>query len=130
LSAGIKESFVTTIREQVDTVFQRLAAGELSAPTTLEQSGWEMALPSGKTVVRSTLQAQAQPLITLGADAIPHLLPWVMNESLPLRYVALYALEQITGEKPYVPYFDRDNTEGHRAKAIEVWSKWYKGQAK
>jgi hypothetical protein len=116
------------IREQVDAVLRRLAAGELSPSGLRLGSGWSMTLPSGKTVVRSTLQAEAQPLVALGPEAVPHLLPWAMNEHLALRYVALYALEQITGERPYVPYFDRDDAEGRRAEAIEVWRKWYKAQ--
>lgn len=115
-------------KDQVDAIFRRLARGELSPPTTLEQSGWEMSLPSGRTVARSTLQAEARPLIALGADAVPALLSWAANDDLALRYVAAYALEQITGETPYVPHFDRTDAEAHRRKALDVWRRWYEAR--
>ena len=111
-------------KEQIDEILRRVAAGELSASTTLE-SGWEMTLSTGEKVVRSRLQAEAQPLISMGAQALPDLLPWVMNEDLAARYVALYALAQITGEKPHVPYFAEADPEGYRDKAIAVWQAWY-----
>jgi len=117
-------------KEQIDQILQRVAAGELSDPTTLVQSGWEMTLSTGEKVARSRLQAEAQPLILMGAEAVPDLLPWVMNEDLAARYVALYALEQITGEKPYVPYFDQADAEGHREKAMAVWRAWYDARTK
>lgn len=112
-------------KEQIDEILQRVAAGELSVPTTLGQSGWEMNLSTGQKVVRSRLQEEAQPLILMGAEAVPDLLLWVMNEDLAARYVALYALEQITGEKPFVPYFDQADEEGHREQAIAAWQAWY-----
>jgi hypothetical protein len=111
-------------KEQINEILQRVAAGELSASTALE-SGWEMTLSTGEKVVRSRLQAEAQPLILMGPHAVPDLLPWVMNEDLAARYVALYALEQITGEKPFVPYFDQADEEGHREKAVAAWRAWY-----
>ncbi|MCP2729075.1 hypothetical protein NJ959_11465 [Symplocastrum sp. BBK-W-15] len=114
----------------MDTVFLRLAAEDISDLGLHEESGWEMSFPSGKTVARSTLQAEAQPIIVLGADAVPYLLPRVMDENLPLRYVAIYALEQITGEKFRASYFDRDDREGYRAKSIEIWQGWYESQQK
>jgi hypothetical protein len=117
-------------KDQIDEVLQRIANGELSAPTTLEQSGWEMTLSTGDKVARSRLQAEAQPLILMGAEAVPHLLPWVMSDDLAARYVALYTLEQITGEKPYVPYFDQADEEGNREKAIAAWQAWYDAQGK
>jgi hypothetical protein len=112
-------------KKQINEILQTVAAGELSASTTLDQSGWEMPLSTGEKVVRSRLQAEAQPLILMGAQAVPDLLPWVMNDDLAARYVALYALEQITGEKPYVPYFDQADEEGQREKAMAAWRAWY-----
>ena len=117
-------------KEQIDQVLQRVANGELSAPSSMVQSGWEMTLSTGDKVARSTLQAEAQPLILLGAAALPHLLPWVMNDDLATRYVALYALEQITGEKPYVPYFDQADEAGNREKAVAAWQAWYDAKDK
>lgn len=113
-----------TVKQQVDAVFQRLQAGTLQPPQG-PQDGWEMALPSGKTVTRSVLQGEARPLIALGPEAVPALLEWADQASLALRYVALYSLEQITGERPHVSYFDADDKEGSRHKAISTWRKWY-----
>lgn len=112
-------------KDDVAGIFERLNAGDLSPPETSPQSGWEIALPSGRTVVRSTLQAEARPLIALGAAAVPELLPWVMDERPALRYVAIYALEQITGKNPYIPYFADTDEEGYRAKAVAIWRSWY-----
>lgn len=114
--------------DAVIEAFSRLAAGELAPPVSPVEEGWEMALPSGRAVTRSTLQAEARALIELGADAVPYLLPWVMNDNTALRYVATYALEQITGEKPYLPYFDQADQGDNRARAIEVWRKWYEAR--
>jgi len=116
---------VSTVANTVTGIFERIRAGELSQAETEPRSGWEVALPSGRIVARSALQAEAQPLIILGAEAVPELLPWVMNEHPALRYVAVYALGQITGKSPHVPYFaDRDD-EGYREKASDEWRSWY-----
>jgi hypothetical protein len=116
---------VATIAEKVETVFRHLASGNFSKSTDLEESGWEMQLPSGGFVVRSMLQAEASPLIAAGPKVVPHLIPWVLNDNLALRYVAVYALEQITGEKSDVAYFDKTLP----AKAIEIWRSWYERTA-
>jgi hypothetical protein len=113
-------------KDKVDEVFRKLAAGEISPSAPgVESSGWETTLPSGKRVVRSVLEAEAKPLIALGPEAVPDLLPWVTNVNAALGYVAIHALQEITGERPYVPYFDLTDAEGHRKKAIEVWRKWH-----
>jgi hypothetical protein len=117
-----------TIEKYVDEVFSRLAAGKLAERINLVQDGWEVDLPSGRTVARSTLQAEARVLIGVGPDAVPHLLPWVMNDNPALRYVAIYALEQITGEKPYLPYFNQADHGENRTRAIEVWRRWYEAR--
>jgi hypothetical protein len=114
-----------SIEDVVNVVFSRLAAGELAEPPSPVQDGWQMDLPSGRTVARSTLQAEAGALIALGRDAVPHLLPWVMNDQTALRYVAIYALEQITGQTPHIPYFDRADSGGNRIRAIEAWRRWF-----
>jgi hypothetical protein len=113
-----------TVKDQVAGVFERLRTGHVSRSVASPESGWEISLPSGDSVVRSTLQAEARPLIALGSEAVPELLPWVTSEHPALRYAAIYALQQITGESPHIPYFaDRDD-EGYRAKAIDVWRNW------
>jgi hypothetical protein len=117
-----------TVEDVVNSIFSRLAAGELAEPISPVQDGWEVDLPSGRTVARLTLQAEAGSLIALGPDAVPHLLKWVVHDNPALRYVAIYALEQITGEKPYLPYFDQDDHGGYRNRAIEVWTRWYEAR--
>src|SRR5438874_936215 len=64
---------VSTPKEQVDIVLQRVAKGQLSPPASMEQDGWEMKLSNGQTTVRSRLQAEARPLIGLGPAAVPPL---------------------------------------------------------
>ena len=88
-----------------------------------------MALPSGQTVTRSTLQEHAQPLIALGAPAVPSLLRWAHDESQAVRYVALYALEQITGERPQISYFAKEADNDQLAQALSIWWRWYEANA-
>src|SRR5262249_3182122 len=121
---------MATVKDEVARIFQRLKMGELSQIDTNPQSGWEISFPSGRTVTRSMLQAEARGLIALGPDAVPHLLPYVMNDNLALRYVAIYTLEQITGEKPYLPYFDQADHRESCSHAIEVWRRWYEARIK
>jgi hypothetical protein len=113
---------------QVDAVFERLEHGRLSQPAAGSvpgpSSGWETTLPDGTAVVRSTLQDEARPLIALGAEAVPDLLPWVQHTSGAIRYTATFALEQITGEHPDVMPLDDADRDG-RARAVEVWQRWY-----
>lgn len=110
------------IKKEIDALFCRLAAGELSVKGRRLHSGWQMCLPDGQVVYRSTLQAEARALIGKGKQAVPYLFGWVMNENFALRYVALYALQQITGKKPYVSYFKKGSEEC--SQAIEVWREW------
>ncbi|MGB0384085.1 MAG: hypothetical protein ACPGWR_04595 [Ardenticatenaceae bacterium] len=114
------------LKKEVDALFCRLTAGKLSVKGPRLESGWEMCLPAGQVVYRSTLQAEARPLIAQGKEAVPYLFGWVMNENLALRYVALYALQQITGKKPYVSYFKKGTEEC--SQAIEVWREWLQNQ--
>jgi hypothetical protein len=116
---------VMTINDVINGIFLRLATGELAEITNPLQDGWQVDLPSGRTVSRSILQTEAESLIKMGPDAVPHLLPWVMHDNPGLRYVAVYSLEQITGEKPYLPYFDQTDLEENRPRAIKVWKTWY-----
>ena len=113
------------VKGDVASIFERLKTGELSRTETSPQSGWEISLPSGRTVARSTLQAEAGALVALGRDAVPYLLPHVMDGNPALRYVAIYTLEQITGEKPFLPYFAEADHAENRTRAIEIWRTWY-----
>ena len=118
------------IAEMIQATFTQLAAGELRDSDSLIQEGWEMTLPSGKAVTRSTLQEEAAALIDVGPEAVPHLLAYVLQDNAALRYVAVYALEQITGQKAYRPYFDAVEAKGKRARAVKVWKKWYEARTK
>lgn len=111
------------MKEPVDAVFGRLAEGRLSQPEQGPVDGWKTALPDGKTVARSTLQAEAKPLIDLGPGAVPELLRWVRHANAGLRYVAMFALETITGEHPGISYFDSDPAQ--QEAAVAVWRRWY-----
>ncbi len=119
---------MAAVKDEVARIFERLETGELSRAQEGPQSGWEVSLPSGRSVTRSTLQAEALALIELGPDAVPPLLPRAMDDNPALRYVAIYALERITGEKPYLPYFAQADHGEHRARAIEVWRNWYEAR--
>lgn len=116
------------MKAEVDAVFERLARGQLSPAEPGPASGWETQLPTGVTVTRSVLQAEARPLIARGAEAVPALLPWVHHANAALRYVAVFALDEITGERPRVGHFDDDPAP--RAQAIEVWRAWYDRRAR
>jgi hypothetical protein len=111
------------MKSEVDAVFERLSQGRLAPAKPGVVDGWETNLPTGATVTRSMLQSEAQPLIRLGADAIPALLPWVLHANVALRYVAVFALGEITGERPLIGHFDDDPAP--RTQAIAIWRAWY-----
>jgi hypothetical protein len=111
------------MKAEVDAVFERLARGRLSSAEPGMVDGWETTLPTGVTVTRSMLQTEARPLITLGAAAVPALLPWVHHANAALRYVAVFALGEITGERPHIGHFDDDPAP--REQAITIWRAWY-----
>jgi hypothetical protein len=113
------------MKASVDAVFERLAEGRLSQSEQGPVDGWQTALPGGKTVARSTLQAEAKPLVDLGTGAVPDLLPWVRHANAALRYVAMFALETITGEPARISYFDAD--PARQDAAVAVWRRWYDG---
>lgn len=115
------------MKESVNAVFEALAQGRLSRPETGPVDGWQTTLPGGLEVARSTLQAEARPLIALGADAVPHLLPWVQHANAAIRYVAVFALGEITGERPRVSYFDNDLAQWDDP--IAAWRRWYEQHA-
>jgi hypothetical protein len=110
----------------VDRLMQQYSQEDFSqVEAPLIASGWMMPLPSGKEVQRSLLQAAAQPLVEGGREAVPCLIPWVRSEPLFLRYIAIFALQQITGLTPHTPYFDAEDRENRREAAIAVWQKWH-----
>ncbi len=117
------------LQERIDEAFSRLAAGDLTQPAPTLQDGWEVDLPSGKTVTRSVLQAEAQALVALGPDAVPPLLPWADNANPALRYAATVALEQITGIKSNAPHFVQSGQEEQLRLAIDAWRGWHQARA-
>ena len=114
-----------TVADKINRLFERLIEGDLQTSGPSFESGWETELPSGKPVARSTLQAEAQTAIALGMDAIPYLVRHVKNGNSAVRYVAIYALEQITGEKSGIPYAGSKVANPGLDQAIETWLKWY-----
>ena len=93
---------------------------------SLSSGGAAMKLPSGAPVSPKTLRDFAKPILAMGRPAVPHLLPWVMHKEEYIRYVAIYALEQITGEMPDIFHIlSLDKHEARRAIAIERWKEWY-----
>jgi hypothetical protein len=112
----------------VDAAFDRLLRGQLTQPSHGPSDGWETTLPDGQTVARSQLQAEARPLIVLGAEAVPDLLPWVHHANAGIRYVAMFALEQITGEQAQISYFTADRAQ--QDAAIATWRHWYDRHAR
>jgi hypothetical protein len=116
----------SAMKQKVDALFADFVAETfVTAGQVQDNSGWTMSLESGRVVTRSFLQQQAAPVIALGPDAVPHLFTWVMHGDLPIRYIAIYSLEQISGLKPYIPYFDRDDPRRHRDRAIATWREWW-----
>jgi hypothetical protein len=115
------------VADEVDRIFERLVSGRLG-DTAPDASGWEMTLPSGLAVTRSTLQAEAQPLVRLGVDAVPALLRWAQDEQPALRYVATFALEEITEQRPFVRHFAEGSHDADRERAIRAWRAWYDAQ--
>jgi len=87
-----------------------------------------MTLPSGKEISRTVLQEQAKPIIACGHFAVPYLFKWLKINNLPVRYIAIYSLGQITGLTPNTPYFATPESEKEHKyieKAIVEWQKWY-----
>jgi hypothetical protein len=118
----------STVEIKIDHIFQGFQKEKFVESKDLtETSGWMMELPSGKSVSRSFLMNQAEPIITLGKEAIPALFKWVMNDQLYIRYIAIYSLQEITGLSPFTAYFDKEDSAGNREKAIKTWNEWYEG---
>ena len=114
----------------VDVIFKRLVQGQLSprGPGQVDD-GWEATLPGGQAVTRSTLQAEARPLVEMGAAAVRDLLPWANHPNAAIRYVAVFALGEITGERPTLRHFDDADADGARAGAIAQWQRWLEARS-
>lgn len=89
-------------------------------------SGWMMELPNGQIVQRCDLQRWAKPLIAYGPKAVPYLVKWVRYDHCAVRYIAIYALDEITQEKPMVYHFASGPNDPNTESAIQIWLKWWK----
>lgn len=119
----------SNIESSIDKLFENFEDGIFQQDKELhEESGWIMYMGSGKELSRSFLMSQANTVISYGKEAVPCLFKWVMNDSLFIRYIAIYSLQQLTGLSPFIPYFDQEDMDGNRQKAIKIWSDWWEDQ--
>ena len=124
--AQVNEKNKKIMETKIDNMFINFQNEKFREDTNLApQSGWLMTLSSGRKVSRSFLMFQADTIITFGKNAVPHLFKWVMNDNLSVRYIAIYSLQQITGLEPFTPYFDQEDAENNREKAIAIWKEWW-----
>lgn len=122
---------VMTIKHKIDSLFVDFENEKFIQDTGLvAQAGWMMTLPLGGEVSRSFLMTQADTIISFGKDAVPFLFQWVMSDVLAVRYIAIYSLQQITGLKPAIPIFDKEDAARNREKAIAEWKAWWENQQK
>jgi hypothetical protein len=122
LGAAVGRGEEKLVDARVSTMLSAYADGrfmERTAPTA--ESGWSLTLPSGRVVTRSFLQYQAEPLVALGKDAVPALASWVGAAKDPAtRYIAIYALGEITGRRPPLPHLAAPDREALR-RATQEW---------
>ena len=117
----------------IDRLFNDFMNEKFIAPRSPICNGWEMTLPSGKGIVRSMLQEQADQIIAYGTEAVPYLFRWLKIDNLPVRYIAIYSLQQITGVTPDTPIFASEEAEKDSKdieEAIVVWQEWYDNRKK
>lgn len=110
------------MQTQVDAIMSAYAAGKyVEAGGIVEESGWSVTLPSGRTVTRSFLQRHAKPLVALGPEALEPLIAWVARApDAASRYVAIYALEQLSGRHPRIGHLSPPDG-GTLAAAAAEW---------
>jgi hypothetical protein len=115
------------LERRIDLLFQCFVVGY--SPHDDDQpyiaSGWMMELPTGEIAQRCDLQRWAKPLIDFGPKAVPHLVKWVRYHNCAVRYVAIYALREITGQDPFVYHFASGPKDKNTEPAIEVWLNWW-----
>ena len=122
----IKEAKLKAI---IDMLFNNFMDERFIEPRFPISDGWEMPLPSGKVIFMSDLREQAEPIIACGPDAVPHLFQWLKTDSLHVRYIAVYSLEQITEIDGRIPTFATSKEAmPYIEEAIAVWQEWYDNQ--
>jgi hypothetical protein len=117
------------VRKEVDRTMTDYDSENFIDPHNVETSGWWMRLPSGREVSRSFLQSQARPIVQLyGKNAVPHLFVWIRHENCGVRYIAIHALNQITGLYPEIPDLGKSDNDFVEQRAIDTWREWYEAQ--
>jgi hypothetical protein len=113
------------VGEVIDRLLRRYRREKLPAP----QAGSRLSvypplsLPSGRErVLVEELGDLARSLAAYGKEAVPHLLKWVQVDEWHVRYIAIYAVEEITSLKPVDP-LSKDREQ--RELAIKAWQEWY-----
>lgn len=115
---------------EIDHVFTNFTNEIFDESKDYLLSGWTMQLSSGRKVSREFLRKQASSIVVYGVEAVPHLFKWVMSDNLSVRYIATYALGQITGCRVPTTTFDTEDLAGNREKAIKIWKEWYEQNKK
>ena len=111
-----------TIASRVEVILAAYAAGEFRTPSGLAPGGgWDLTLPSGRTVTRSFLRYQAKPLIELGSPAVEPLIASLPRQGDPAtRYIVVYALDEISNRRSGLDY-RRPPTTAEIDQAAKVW---------
>lgn len=110
------------VEEEVKRILSACAEGQFRESSGIvEDSGWELTLSSGRTVTRSFLVHQAQPLVALGKSALEPLILGVETAEDPAcRYIAIYALNELSGTQPMIDHLVSPSAEIIRS-AAEEW---------
>lgn len=106
MAAATVHAGAADVEARVRAILSACAAGDFREPSgPAMESGWSIQLPSGRSVSRSLLQRQAEPLVALGLPAVDPLIAWVGTaRDQASRYVAIFALQQLTGRRPHVAW--------------------------
>lgn len=117
-----------TLKDKIDTTFKNYLNG-IYPPLKRNRSygGWTIKLPNGfGGTVRGILQYYAEPLISLGADAIPYILPWIGSKEPSIKYIAIYSLEKIMDIDLNLSVFDVENVKEKEMSAVCQCIDWMK----
>jgi hypothetical protein len=105
------ETYNQATKDKIDVIFTNFLNDEFYEDESILTSGWFMVTPLGEIVTRSFLEEQAKHIIVFGTAAEPYLHKWVGINNSPVRYVASYALEKITGIERDITLFGDDQKE-------------------
>ena len=115
------------IGSEIDRLMNRFVQGDFpDEPVSYTGGGWSMTLPDGRLMDRNGLRTVfAVRVIDCGVNAVPHLFKWVMHDNLAMRYIAAYSLEQITGIRCNIIWFDQKDASQQRENAVARWQQWW-----